>query len=190
MDDISKLQKINNIARELMKHGQVQSMEEAVRKATEQIDGGSVFEPVPTPETPAPVTEPLSVVEEHTEAESDGDRLLAINNLVSQQQTILSKMTNAVNAHTQQLSAIEGKINGLIAELTTIKSEIETIKESPVSPPMKKKDSEQGQTQFKQESPSPQSTAGNKPDGSGHARTGNYNPEDVSIDKVFYCGGK
>ena len=55
---------------------------------------------------------------------------------------------------------------------------------------MKKKDSEQGQTQFKQESVPSQPTAQKKPDGSGHVRSGNYNSDDVSIEKVFYCGGK
>ena len=197
MDDISKLQKINELARELMKHGQAQSMEEAVKKATEQIYGGDVSEQVPeapSPDEPVQVAEPLPEVLEHADTSpehtSDGDRLSSVDNKVSQQQTILSRMTIAVNANTQQLNVIESKINGLIAELTTIKSELNNIKESPVSPPMKKKDSEQGQTQFKHESVPPQPTQTRKPDGTGHVRSGNYTSDDVSIEKVFYYGGK
>ncbi len=206
MDDISKLQKINQVARELMKHGQAQSMDEAVKKATAQVEGGSVLQQAPVqpavemPEAPEPEEEQTHEDDQMSEGTPEPEPAAQVemprmeggadmSRIIDQQQSIISSMTNAVNAHSRQMDDMNNKINGLIAELTSMKSELQTMKESPVSPPMKKRDAEHGQTQFKQEAAQP-AEGEKKPKGEGHARTGNYNPDDVSIEKFFYYGGK
>ena len=83
-------------------------------------------------------------------------------------------------------------MQSLIADVTSLKEEIQKLKNSPVTPPMKPKQEQAGQTQFKQEAqpaPAPKPEE-KKKEGSGHARTGNYNPDDVSIEKFFYYGHK
>lgn len=207
MDDISKLQKINQVARELMKHGQAHSMDEAVKKATAQVEGESVLQQVPVqpvaemPEAPEPEGEAIQQEDQVADGASEPEPAAQVempsveegadvSRIVDQQQSILSSMTNAVNAHSRQMDDMNNKINGLIAELTSMKSELQKMKESPVSPPMKKKDIDHGQTQFKQDAAQPPVGSEKKSEGGGHVRTGNYDPGDVSVEKFFYYGGK
>ncbi len=82
---------------------------------------------------------------------------------------------------------MNNKINGLIAEITSLKQTVEMLQNSPVTPPLKHKAAESGQTQFKQES-SPAPTEQKPVAGNNHARTGNFKPEDVSVEKFFYYG--
>jgi septal ring factor EnvC (AmiA/AmiB activator) len=193
MDDFSKLQKINSLARELMKHGQASTMDIAMKMAKQQIDSGMVSEFVPG-SAPAPASAVLSAapLPEVSEAAipqgaSSEEIVHAVERLVGEQQTVLSRMTNVVNSHTNQLQSVNTRINemtanlnSIIAEISMLKGEVAKLKESPVTPPMRPKEAKQGQTQFKEPA------AG---EGGSHVRTGRYNPDDVSIEKFFYYGG-
>ena len=139
---------------------------------------------MPLPEVSAQVT----ILKQ--EGASSEDIVRAVEQLVSEQQTVLSRMTAVVNSHTNQFQGINSsindlgaKMNGIIAEISSIKQEIGRLKENPVTPPLKPKDVKVGQTQFREPSATPQGSEG------GHVRTGKYNPDDVSIEKFFYYGG-
>ena len=198
MDDVSKIQNINNLARELMKHGQASSMEEAIKMATQQVELGQApsFEGGEQPqEEPAP--EPLPEMSENVEmpapaeGEGHGDALHQMRQVLDGQQTGLSRMTNTINALTDQQQKMNEKVNMLIGEITSLKEEVSRLKESPVTPPLRPKAAKEGQTQFKAEStPPPAPEPPKKEDGSGHARSGNYKPGDVSVEKFFYYGNK
>lgn len=195
MYDASKVQKINSIARELINKGQATSMDQAIKIATQQVDSGQFAMPAaPSPvETLPEVPEKSEVSVEISDGEGSvaGDALRALQRMLSEQQTAVSRMTNAVNAHSNQFNDINNKINSLIAGMTALQQEIQKLKSSPVAPPMKPKDAQSGQTQFKQDAPSAAPAPAQKPQsGSGHARTGNYNPDDVSIEKFFYYGNR
>jgi len=220
MDDVSKVQQINNLARELMKHGQANSMEDAIKKAQDQVEGGAA-PAAPMPEAPQPpaqegggqqegqpeqqqppaegeaapaehVEVPENVEVKAEEGASAEDIMRKFEDVVGRQQSAVSSVTNAVNAHTKQFEEMNAKINGLIAEMTSLKQAVEKLANSPVTPPLKPKAAESGQTQFKQEgAPAPTPAPEQKPaSGGGHARTGNFNPDDVSIEKFFYYGNR
>lgn len=230
MTDASKIQQMNNLARELMKHGQASTMEEAMQKAQAQLSenpGDSNREPAPpvsmeTPSTEAsaeenttqelpaedtengqPETEQTTVSsqqadssdEQSQNSEEVGDldmqKLDELNNLVSQQQTTISNLTNTVQSNTQNIAQFDSKVNQLIADLAQVKDKLTKLLDSPVTPPLKKDEAAAGQTQIKPD-PSAQPNASSQPkqDASGHARSGNYKPDDVSIEKMFYCGPK
>ena len=203
MVDFSKLQKISSLARELMKHGQASSMDEAMRQASQQVESGNVPEFVETPNNVPPVSssEPTPVIEtpvtvempRHEEGQDHSEVFRKFEEILSRQQTTLAKISTIANVHTNQLTEVASmtsKFNSLVAEITQLKEEVRKLKESPVMP----SPGRAGQTSFKPSSsnPSPSSSAPaeKKPDGTGHARSGNYNPGDVSIEKMFYMGGK
>jgi len=199
MDDLSKLQKISNLARELMRHGQAQTMDIAMKMAKQQLESGMVSEyvsvPGGAPATSAPTAAPLPEVSAEVsipmqEGTSNEEIVRAVEKLVGEQQTVLSRMTTVVNSHTNQFQGFNSKLNELsaqitsiIAEISSMKQEMSRMKENPVTSPLKPKEMKQGQTQFKEPSAAPQGSEG------GHVRTGKYNPDDVSIEKFFYYGG-
>lgn len=275
MNDISKIQQVNSIARELIKHGQASSMEEATKLALQQVESGSqaVVSPAPpvsldSPDSSAPVPEPapepspvepvkaeapqpaagslsdqesaqkamqglLDNIEQQGSGSSESVQKLSLDNpevakepeaaaepeaepeqeaaeeqpetvsepvpapeptpvetiqTVTDAGTDVSHITSKVDAHAVRIDELHGKITSLIAEMTGLKEELRKLKENPVvAPPLKPKAAKEGQTQFKSE-PQPVKPAEGKPSGDGHARTGNFNPDDVSIEKFFYCG--
>ncbi|MBN1544515.1 hypothetical protein JW898_03570 [Candidatus Woesearchaeota archaeon] len=195
MNDTSNIQKINSLARELMKHGQASSMDQAISLATERVNSGDIPEYLPqggqaSKEPAKPLPEMSESAELPKGDVSTEDIIAAVERLVSAQQTAVSRMTNVVNQHTSQMQDFSSKINTLIAEITTLRQEVEKLKQSPVAPSLRPKDAGSGQTQFKQEAAPPRPAPEQKKDGSGHARSGNYKPEDVSIEKFFYYGNR
>ncbi len=201
MVDFSKLQKISNLARELMKHGQASSMEQAMKMASEQIESGNVPEYVSAEPAQSKESETIEVQEEVSMPEIDDDTdhmelFKKLEEIVSRQQSTIAKLSTIANVHTNQLSDLtemSGRFNSLVNDLTQLKEKVQKLEESPVMP--KKK--EGGQTTFKPTTPpaqqapeSAEQSAPAQPKGDGHARSGNYQSDDVSIEKFFYYGGK
>ncbi|MFC1723265.1 hypothetical protein ACFL0V_03940 [Nanoarchaeota archaeon] len=199
MVDFSKLQKISNLARELMKLGQASSMDEAMKLASHQIESGTVPEALDVgPTTPLHNTEPqteseqVQVTESIHLPESDNQNELVtkMQEIINNQQASIAKLSTILNVHTNQLkeSVSNQKFNQLVNEITTLKDRVRKLQESPTMPAPQKKT---GQTQFKPANP-PETSQPEQPkqDSSGHARSGNYKSDDVSIEKFFYYGGK
>ncbi len=235
MDDFSKIQKINSIARELMHHGQATSMDEAMKLAIRQVDmpkppmpemssgsdtqsfvlsqTDSIPHPPTTGSTQNNAVNVSQNVPNNNETQALDSNAFNVSNaqgsntqesntqephkedvqeIVSRQRTIISRLTDTINLHSKQMQDMDDKINRLIAEFSSVKTELAKLKESPVAPPLNPKTVKTGQTQFKQESAPVQTVNSTvkKPSGNGHARTGNYKPDDVSIEKFFYFGHK
>ncbi|MBW2963840.1 hypothetical protein KY363_00115 [Candidatus Woesearchaeota archaeon] len=193
MDDFSKLQKINSVARELMKHGQASSMDEAMRLATQQVESGITIMPeAPSPETKAAeIPEPAESVELPESSSASTEEIInSVERIIGAQQTTVSRMTVTVNTQTRQIADLTAKMNMLITEMAGLKEDIKRFKENPVvQPPLPKKQAAEGQTQFKPGQEIPSNSVKPQPEqSSGHARTGSFKPEDVSIEKFFYYG--
>jgi hypothetical protein len=205
MDDVSKIQKINNLARELMKHGQANSMEDAMRMASEQVESGSApqdsaerVDPseIEMPEATASegTAEPVQEVQaesagavEEVQAEAPAVENAAVESVAASQPAESSADDDVM----RKLEELSAKLTSVIAEVVSLKEDVRKLKESPVTPPLPKKEAKEGQTQFKQEgtpAAAPEPKKEEKPAGEGHVRSGKYNPEDVSIEKFFYYG--
>jgi hypothetical protein len=189
MDDLSKFQKISSLARELMKHGQAQTMDEAMKLATQQVESGNI--PVYMEGSAPAKIEAIPEVPEEIKlvkpSEAPNDAIIEqIEKLISGQQTTLSRMTGVVNAHTSQIQATSAQITQLLAEISQLREDVKKIKESPVAPALPKRDAVQGQTQFKPGSEIPSTSVRPTHEApTSHARTGSFKPEDVSIEKFF-----
>jgi hypothetical protein len=194
MDDISKFQKVSMIARELIDKGQAASMQAALRMAEQQFEMQQKGEML-TPIAPAaqfqkvetPQFEVKPATSEVTSAVVDNSEMLQFRNLLMQHSGAINGVIELVNAHSNTVQSSEQKITAIIADLAEIKEAMKKLAENPVFPPkLTVKDARAGQTQFKEPQQTPTPT--DKP--ASHARTGNYKPEDVSIEKFFYFGGR
>ncbi|MFC1753313.1 hypothetical protein ACFL96_07970 [Thermoproteota archaeon] len=166
--DVDKLQRINNLARELMKHGMAGSMDEAVRIAEEKIQGA--------PEVSAlkdGVSEDMlsqSQVSQSIENPAPAPQV--------QDDMDMRKIKNALDEQARHMSVMSEKINELISEFNSLQQEINRLKTIQV--PAKPEEQKTGtQTQFR-----PQQEEKKEP----HAKVGDYKPDDVAVDKIFYYG--
>jgi len=169
--DVDQLQKINNLARELMKHGMAESMDEAVRIAEEKIKGKAQV---------SEIKERVSgdLLTQSQVATSADDATPKANEALE-----IRKLKVALEDQAKTLGDVGGKINELISGFNDLQQEINRLKTIQV--PASASTDDKGkptQTQFR-----PQPEEKKK---EGHARTGNYNPDDVSVEDVFYYGNK
>ena len=180
----------------------------------EFVESAAPATPAQAPQTaekiePIPESVDIPMPSEGEGSETSGassETLQRMQDIINKQQATIAKLSTIINVHTNQLSEVGStgdKFNKLVAEIAEIKTELKKLKESPVMPAPNSK----GQTSFKPSSPPPapqtpqppeggraeeakQADAPPKQQGSGHARSGNYQSDDVSIEKFFYYGGK
>lgn len=165
--DVDKLQRINTLARELMKHGMAGSMDEAVKMAEDKIDGSPEVSNIQETMSDDMITQAQTAASSESPAPKENDSLE------------LRKLRNLIDEQNRTISGISGKINELVTEFNRLEQEINRLKTIQV--PSGSDDDKKGtQTQFR-----PQKTEEKK---EGHARTGSYTPEDVSVEKMFYSG--
>ncbi|MFQ5474229.1 MAG: hypothetical protein ACE5DM_00165 [Candidatus Nanoarchaeia archaeon] len=160
--DVEKLQRINNLARELMKHGMAGSMDAAVRIAEQKIQG--------TPE--------VSNIKKTMSSDMTAQSQIAQsqdNHTPPQQDRIeLHKLRSRLDEQAQMIQAMGSKINELISEYNTLKQAVNRV--NAIKVPSAPADT---QTQIRE-----QHVEKKLP----HARSGNYKSDDVSIEKIFYSG--
>lgn len=195
--DIEKIQKVNALARELMKHGQAKSMDDAVVMAEKQLGSGSNVSPRPglvtgygdgnqanpvdsvrtiqaSQQTAAP--EPYSAPVQGSAAENRNPDEQSYDRIA------FRKLSQQVEQQAGELKAIRMKMNELIREFNSLQEKAKQKAASPVASQheiSKAHPKSPDQTQFK---PVPKKEP--------HARSGNYTPEDVNIEKIFYSGHK
>ena len=168
--DVEKLQRINTLARELMKHGMAGSMDEAVRMAEEKITGA--------PEV-SNIKETMSDdMIAQTQVSQSAD------NLAPKEQDMieLRKIKSALDSQANTINNMAGKINEMVTEFNRLNEEInrlKTIQVPSASAAPEKKQAKGTQTQFRAQPEEKKE---------GHARSGNYNSDDVSVEKIFYSG--
>lgn len=143
--DVDQIQKVNELAREMLKHRIASSMDEAVKQAEEVLskkkDASKIREEVEKDE------------EKRREMTSEVRRLKA-----------------KIEEQAKKIEELEGKLKHANSKIT----ELELRKTTPFI----EKERAEPQTRLVKEEKKP------------HPKSGGYNPEDVSIEKMFYSGPK
>lgn len=169
--DVDKIQKINDLAMDLMNQGLAQNRDEAVAQAEK------IFHGQQGPEKYSEIRERMDQVQAEKEP-------VKVEETISQEQIkeILSKNTNFL---VNTIKEFQQKIVNLERELVQMKQQMHqlsgpTVREmaQPTPEPEQKPEAQEQ----KQEEP--------KKEGEGHPRSGNYSDQDVSIEKYFYMGSK
>ncbi len=190
--DVDKIQKVNNMALELLKQGLAQSREEAVEQAEKIFSGQDLggFERVlgqesagseAVKEEAAEVSEPAQEAESVVLDAAKIEEILSQNSafLVKKIQEFQSKMTDLQNEVTFLRNSMNNRslVNTSVAEAAAVVA----AEPEPV---------QQEEPKAAETSAEPQQTALAEEKKQSHPRSGNYNEDDVSIEKFFYMGSK
>jgi polyhydroxyalkanoate synthesis regulator phasin len=175
--DVERVQKINNLALELMRQGLATDREKAVSQA----------EKILAKKDCSSLNEAMEAVNEAALKEAkDGSEEEKEELSPSQIRDILEKNTSFIvkkmKEYQSQLEELKKEIAQLSNEVSFLKREQARQKPLPAQPsPMPSDDS------------GAESATNSKNKASGnvdHPRSGNYSENEVSIDKFFYCGNK
>jgi len=167
---VEDIQKVNQLAQELLKKGFVADRDEAVKKAQEMLNKEIAGNDVETRET-----------DDRQNVAASGDSEERLRNIVERTKTY---MESQLNGYKNALIALE-------KEIRRLNQEVEQLKSRPRPQPPKE---EPKVEEPKPEAPAPQQPApqpeATKQEGNSNPRTGNHKSDDVSIEKMFYFGNK
>lgn len=167
--DVERVQKINNLALELMKQGLIKDREEAVKQAERILakkDCSSLGEAVNE-------VKEMDLNMEKVEEELSKEKIKEI--LEKNTIFIVKKM----NGYQEQMEELKKEISELKKELSGIRYDVVNLpKEQPL------KEAVKAEPQQKLEA------GKNNNSTEDHPRSGSYNNVDVSIEKFFYSGSK
>lgn len=152
--DIDKVQKINQLAKELMDHHMAESREEAVAKAEKMLSG-----------------------KEMTELE---EKMKPLEESPIHEDTLIRKLSRTIEEHTL-------KIEQLRRAITELENKLESMSRQQIQRPQVSNEHilTEAQRPDKQMAFTKEATEKKE-----HPRSGNYEPGDVSIEKIFYAGNK
>jgi hypothetical protein len=142
--NVEKLKKMNELSKELQKHGMADSTSEAFTKAGEVVRDEAFSQIVKEPES------------------KDGFN--------HQYQIMLERQNREL---VQEINSLKEKIAAMQADIEMLKAD------NNARPAAQEKPKQETQTKFPQ-----------KPESKEHPKQGEYTPEDVAVDKVFYFGKK
>lgn len=166
--DVERVQKINNLALDLMKQGLAQDKEEAINQAEEIL----------SKEDYSSLSEAMEEVKE-LNLDREGGKM---EEELSKEKVreILEKnttfMVQKMKENQKLMEAFKEEIGRLRDEITLLKSNMNKARQEP---PLK----EVVKTE-------PQQKLEPKERSADHPRSGNYNDTDVSIEEFFYSGSK
>ncbi|HLD00952.1 MAG TPA: hypothetical protein VJC39_04355 [Candidatus Nanoarchaeia archaeon] len=167
--DVERIQKINNLALELMKQGLAANREEAV------IDAEKVFRNKDS-EVYSSMRETLVKVEAAKE-EAREPRRTEGNMVGSLSEDKIAQILEKNTAYlVKKITEFSDKVAALEKELSSIKTKL-TYQSLPTVNDIRSKGVSVPPVQAKEDAPR-----------SSHPRSGNYNENDVSIEKFFYMG--
>lgn len=182
MGYLEEVQKINQTARELLEHGMANSLDEAVTKAREMLKVDSAQAGIErvdergsaTQLHPEITTETAKPVIQDKKPEMSWQEAMKINNdyLIKQFKEMSDKLKN-----------FEEYMGKMVGEMDQVKARITMMQRMAAQSENIQQQPQQQVQQQPQQQPQQQSS-------SGHYRTGNYNAQDVSIEKMFYFGNK
>ena len=160
---VEDIQKVNDLAQELLKKGFVGSREEAVQKAQEMLN--------------KEITGAAQIKEtdEKQNIAASGDDPEKLRNMVERTKEYVERQ---FNGYKNALIALEKEINALKQQVSELKTK--AAKPDPAEEPMKVEKSGDPAEE-------PQKVEEKK---DSHPKVGRNNPEDVSIEKMFYFGNK
>lgn len=163
--DVERVQKVSKLAEELISHGMAEDMTSATKQA-EQIMGKTSAS-IPMPEK----TETASLSPNNA-TEGDNEMMLKMR-----------KMTYQMNEQATEIKSLKEQLFQITKDLTELREKRHIIE----------KNCEKPQTKLHEEPKEPKQSQecppAEKQEQCSHARTGGYNPKDVSVEKYFYCGG-
>jgi len=171
MSDIDKIIKVNNLAKELLTQGRASSRDEAVKMA-EQMLSTSVIEPS-TKAQHAQSSQQQVAQSAEAAQEQPSQQVSNNNELVEKMYDFMKKQ---FEVYKENIVALNSNLNQLKEELQRLKSEIARQKAA------------EPRTEQKQDQPQSGHPSKEVRDPKSHPRMGNYNPDQVSVEKMFYYG--
>ncbi len=172
--DIERVQKIGKLAQELVSHGMAEDMTVATKQAEQMM--GKTNESIPTAGSSSTSSiSPTSTIENT----DNNDNELTLK---------LRKMNYQMNEQASEIKNLKEQLFQVTKDLTEMKNTKHII-EKPCDKPQTTLSPEAEKPAEPQVAPAQHSNPNNSGQGS-HARTGEYKPGDVSVEKYFYCGGK
>lgn len=181
MNSVDKIMKVNQLAQDLLNQGIVSSRDEAVKKAEEMLDtsivksevanDGNEQQVVPAENKEAPAeaqsqeTAPAEPAPAPAAPQQNNGDVEKLYGFVKQQFAVFG----------DNLKTLNNKIEALQTEVDFLKNK---VKSQPAAPAQN------------QSAPSQSPAQEEKKEGGNMPRTGATNPDDVSIDKMFYFGNK
>ena len=187
--DVERIQKLNSLALDLIRQGLAKDREEAIKMAQETLrdQDSSDFSQIQG-QNPAPITGQSNQTKN---PELSQDKIVQIleKNTQFLVKTIKEFQTKITSLE-QEVAQLKNKVNysklpsaSQVREPTPLPTETQAPVDNKPATPQAQQAPEQQQQQQQQPAAAAQSS-------SGHPRSGNYNDQDVSIEKFFYMGSK
>lgn len=184
--DVEKIQRINNLARELERQGLADGREDAVAQARRIFN---VKE-----ESPIDVSQmrdgSLQAKEEGLTEEvkesSEGEDVQSTTKIRLNEEKISTILKKNSEFLVTTIKNFQAKIDMMESQMAQMNRKLETLASRPVAAP-----APQPAAPTHQEAPMPQQPVESNttnPQGGDHPRSGGYNDSDVSIEKFFYMG--
>ena len=176
MGYVEDIQKINDLARELLNHHMADSLTEAVEKARQMLNK-SAIPAVGADGSAKPAQKEEIKVEEVKEVQMVSQRMNS-----DEWKQVLAKNNEYI---VEQFTVMKGKLEEAFKEIEKLKEDVKKM-----DPPLKQL-MDGPKKQPSPEEPMQQTIAQpEKKKEEAHPRQGNFKSEDVSIDKIFYFGQK
>lgn len=208
MTSINEIQKINSIAKELLDHGMAGNRHDAVvlaRKMMKSDESGDMFEQsvsaVPYKEKRPDKTDNL--VEASSEAPSQESKP-ADNAEITQLASAIQKNSEFIakkfNEFQKEIESLKGEVGHYRKEFIDLKSSIMFSKQNQLKQEEHSQVQQSASQEKQQETPADGQKARpvmlskfevkseGKKSTTTHPRQGQYTPEDVALDKMFYYG--
>lgn len=153
------MQRINALAKELKVHGIVQDFDEAYKKAEQMIERN------------------ISIEELNDEAQAEEPKIEPQPAMDPIKPSFVNVDPLDVKTINDRLASLEKQINQVFLKINEIVTEINKFEKKKRESPIEVKEEHKDvQANLKSQKVEP------------HPRTGDYKPEDVSIEKMFYFG--
>ncbi|MBR9676810.1 hypothetical protein GOV04_01600 [Candidatus Woesearchaeota archaeon] len=167
--NVEKLQKLNKLSKELQKHGIALDSQSASEQAQQIIpdannEAGFIGEAM---QSPTSQVDESSITPTGVTVDADETSLQ------------MRKQNVKLEDHTNQINVMQDKINELISYVKNLEEQLTNLKPAQTTIEQAAKKSKPKEEKLKDA----------KTEG-GHVRSGNYKPEDVAMEKVFYFGSK
>ncbi|RME78034.1 hypothetical protein D6774_02385 [Candidatus Woesearchaeota archaeon] len=170
--DIEKLQRVTTLAKEFMHHGMAQSMDDAVTMAEKQIYG----------------TQSVTQIKQGLQSS------VVLQEEESSMIVALRKLERVNQTQQRDIASMQQKMNEMIQVINNLESQLNKLKQRPleqkaqqvIKETVQAQQPQQDQTVAQEEPASQQAEVPRATQ--GHARSGNFTSNDVSIEKMFYFG--
>jgi hypothetical protein len=176
--DVERIQKVNNLAIDLMKQGLASDREEAIAKAEQIFKERD--------------TEDYANIRQTMDNSQQKEPQQASENVLSQDEikNILHKnkefIVKTFKEMQEKIDYFEREMSFLKSKVNSIGPKVREVVTNEVPPPVQESQPvTQETTQNQQQPPAQQQNGTNN-----HPRSGNYAENDVSIEKFFYMGNK